>query len=46
MRHAHSGLDVRLFVKNQVQQGSMNFNMAVIVDEAQRSKPVHEKAHA
>jgi len=41
-----SGLDVWLFVKNQVQQRLVNLDMAVVADETQLAEPIHEEAHA
>ena len=43
---ARSAIDMGLFVKNEVQQGLVNLNMAVIADEAQLPEPVHEEADA
>src|SRR6185437_10780242 len=39
-------LDMGLFVKNKVQQGLVNLDMAVIANKAQLPEPVHEKADA
>lgn len=38
-------LDMRLLVKNEIQQRLVHFNFAVVADETQFSKPVHEEAH-
>jgi hypothetical protein len=39
-------LDLRLIVENQVQQGAVDLNMAIVINKAQLPKFVHEKAHA
>jgi hypothetical protein len=41
-----SAFDVRFFVQNNIQQGAVDFDVAVVVNQAQSSKLVHEKAHA
>src|SRR5471032_2567535 len=41
-----SGLDVRLLVKDQIQQGFVDFNVTVVLDEAQFTKFVHEETDA
>jgi len=35
-----------LFVQNEVQQGLMDLDMAVIVDETQPPETVHQEAYA
>jgi len=37
---------VRLVVQNNIQQGTANFEAAIVVDEAQSTKFVHEETHA
>jgi hypothetical protein len=37
---------LRLLVQNHVQQGTVDFNLAVVINKTQFSKSVHEKAHA
>jgi hypothetical protein len=37
---------MRLLVKHKVQQRLVRFYFAVVADEAELSKPVHEKAHS
>jgi hypothetical protein len=34
---------MRLFVQNQIQQGFVNFDMAVVGDKSQFQKSVHEE---
>jgi hypothetical protein len=43
---AHLSLDMRLVVQNDIQQGTVDSDAAVVVNEAQLSKFVHEKTHA
>jgi hypothetical protein len=38
--------NLRLIVQNDVQQGAVDFNVAVVINKAQLPKSVHEKAHA
>src|SRR5687767_4904450 len=38
--------DLRLFVENHVQQRRVNFDAAIVFDEAQFAESVHEKAYA
>ena len=38
--------DLWLIVQHDVQQGTVDFHVAVVVNEAQLSKFVHEMAHA
>jgi hypothetical protein len=40
------GFNLRLIVQNNVQQGTVDFNVAVVINKAQLPKFVHEKAHA
>jgi hypothetical protein len=44
--NASSILDLRLVVQNDVQQRTVDFDAAIVVDEAQLSKFVHEETHA
>jgi hypothetical protein len=37
--------NLRLIVQNNVQQGTVDLNVAVVINEAQLPKFVHEKAH-
>jgi hypothetical protein len=39
-------VDLGLLVQNRVQQGTVDFNVAVVVNKTQFPKSVHEKAHA
>jgi hypothetical protein len=39
-------VDLGLLVQNHVQQGTVDFNLAVVINETQFPKSVHEKAHA
>src|SRR5258708_1293141 len=39
-------VDLRLLVQNHVQQGTVDFNLAVVINKTQFPKSVHEKAHA
>jgi hypothetical protein len=41
-----SAPDLRLIVENHVQQGTVDFDAAVVVNKTQFPKFVHEKAHA
>ena len=41
-----SGSNLRFIVQNHVQQGTVDFNVAVVVNETQFPKLVHEKTHA
>jgi hypothetical protein len=41
-----SAIDVRFVMQNDVQQRAVDFQVTVVVDQAQLSKLVHEKAHA
>jgi hypothetical protein len=41
-----SGSNLRFIVENHVQQGTVDFNVAVVVNETQFPKLVHEKTHA
>ena len=41
-----SGSNLRFIVQNHVQQGTVDFNVAVVINKTQFSKSVHEKAHA
>jgi hypothetical protein len=41
-----AGSDFRLLMQNQIQQGAMDLNVAVIFNKAQLPKLVHEEAHA
>ena len=43
---ASSLVDLRLLVQNYVQQGTVDFNLAVVINKTQFPKSVHEKAHA
>jgi len=38
--------NLRLIVQNHVQQGTVDFNVAVVIDKAQLPKLVHEKTDA
>jgi hypothetical protein len=38
--------NLRLIVQNDVQQGTVNLDMAVVINKAQFPKFVHEKTHA
>jgi hypothetical protein len=37
--------NLRLIVKNHIQQGTLDFNMAVVINKTQFPKYVHEKTH-
>src|SRR5258708_24061088 len=39
-------VDLRLLVQNHVQQGTVEFNLAVVINKTQFPKLVHEKTHA
>src|ERR1700730_14917505 len=39
-------VDCGLLVQNDVQQGTVDFNFAVVINKTQFPKSVHEKAHA
>ena len=39
-------VDLGLLVQNHVQQGTVDFNLAVVINKTQFPKSVHEKAHA
>src|SRR5260370_8584326 len=39
-------VDLGLLVQNHVQQGTVDFNVAVVINKTQFPKSVHEKAHA
>ena len=39
------GVNLWLVMQNEVQQGTVNFNMAVVVNKAQLPKFVHKKAN-
>jgi hypothetical protein len=41
-----SGSNLRFIVENHVQQGTVDFNVAVVINETQFPKLVHEKTHA
>ena len=41
-----SVLDFRLFLQDQIQQGTVHCDLAVVIDEPQFAELVHEKAHA
>jgi hypothetical protein len=41
-----SAPNLRLIVEHNVQQGTVDFDAAVVIDQAQFSKFVHEKTHA
>src|ERR1700730_5225129 len=41
-----SAVDVRFIMQNDIQQRAVDFQVAVVVNQAQLSKLVHEKAHA
>ena len=43
--HTQLSLDVGLFVQDEIQQGTMNFDTAIVMNETQFSKSVHEKTH-
>jgi hypothetical protein len=39
-------VDLGLLVQNHVQQGTVDFNVTVVINKTQFPKSVHEKAHA
>src|SRR5258708_16999815 len=39
-------VDLGLLAQNHVQQGTVDFNLAVVINKTQFSKSVHEKSHA
>jgi hypothetical protein len=41
-----SSSDFRLLVQNHIQQGTVDLNMAVVINQAQSPKFVHEEADA
>src|SRR6476661_2049584 len=41
-----SAVDVGFFVQNDIEQRGVDFDLAVVVNQAQFSKFVHKKAHA
>src|SRR3984893_14878502 len=41
-----SAVDVRFVMQNDIQQRAVDFQVAIVVNQAQLSKLVHEKAHA
>jgi len=45
-RLARSCSDVRIIVKNEIQEGLVDLDMAVIADETQLPESVHEEADA
>ena len=45
-KYAASRPDLRLVVQHDIQQRTMNFDMAVVIDETELSKSVHEEANA
>jgi hypothetical protein len=44
-RNCVSPVDVRVVMQNDIQQGTVNLQVAVIINEAQLAKLVHEETH-
>ena len=38
-------IDVRTVMQNDIEQGAVNLQVAVVVDEAQLAEFIHEEAH-